>query len=63
MVEGVAVRTMEKKPSMLFAFSMTVFSPPAETTDRIRISTSTVTITTPCMKSDALSARYPPRNV
>ena len=29
----------------------------------IRISTSTVTITTACMKSEALSARKPPRNV
>ena len=37
--------------------------PPAADTDKTRISTNTVIITTACMKSDALSARKPPRNV
>ena len=56
-VDGVAVRTMEKKPSYCFTLAMTVLMPPADATESTRIRTRTVTITTPCIKSDALSAR------
>ena len=53
----------EKNPGMERALSMTAPTPPAEIVPSTRIVIRAITITTACMKSEALSARKPPINV
>ncbi len=52
-----------KNPGMLFAFSITVPKPPAAWLPSTNTRTSAIIITIACMKSDALSARNPPKKV
>ena len=48
---------------MLFRFSATAPNPPAAKVDTMSVPTNAMIMTMACMKSDALSAKKPPRNV
>ena len=60
---GVARPKNLKNPGIAFALSITAPIPPALTVLITTITPSATIITIPCIKSDALSAKNPPRIV
>ena len=60
---GDAMLKNSKNPGMFCEFSTTAPIPPAEIVPIITTAISAVTITIACIKSDALSAKNPPRMV
>ena len=60
---GVEILKNSRYPGIVFRFVKTSPIPPAAIVPSTRMMTRARTITTACMKSLALSARNPPRNV
>ena len=60
---GWAILKKSKKPDIVFALSITAFSPPAWDMPNTSTAVKAKIITILCIKSDALSAKNPPTNV